>query len=343
MKELQTICWQVDAKNLEFEIIQAAAGIIKKGGLVAFPTETVYGLGASALNRQAVQRVFQAKGRPVDNPLTLHVADMKTAFAYVKDVPVEAFAMAKAFWPGPLTLVLPLHGDLPTEVTGGRQALGVRMPDHPVALALIKQSGVPLVAPSANLSGRPSPTTAEHVLQDLSGRIEAVLDGGPAGWGLESTVLDFTREKPLLLRPGVLTQEDLAPFMPGGLIVSETSPSDKYTHYTPRAVLLLVEGQDEQAVAQKMRKIAVDYEKQGQKIGLLLYEENIGIFKDFTYTIAGSRKRPATVAAGLFQVIRELDNMGVDIIICAGFNGSGLGLAIQNRLRLAAGKNIVRI
>jgi L-threonylcarbamoyladenylate synthase len=343
LKQLQTKCWRVDAKKPERQIIQAAAQIIKTGGLVAFPTETVYGLGANALDSRAVRRLFQAKARPADNPLTLHVADLKTVFAYVKDIPQEAHALAGQFWPGPLTLVLPFQGHLPAEVTGGRPALGVRMPDHPVALALIEQSGVPLVAPSANLSGRPSPTTADHVLQDLSGRIEAVLDGGPSEWGLESTVIDFTGEKPVLLRPGVLTQEDLRPFTGSLELTNKAIPSAKYAHYTPHAAFLLVEGEDDRVVLEKIGQLALHYEKQGQKVGLLLYEEDAFLFQSYIYTTAGSKSRPVSVAAGLFQAMRELDNRCVDIIICAGFHGQGLGLAIQNRLRLAAGSNTIKV
>ncbi|WP_066634021.1 L-threonylcarbamoyladenylate synthase [Desulfolucanica intricata] len=341
MRQLKTRCRKVNAQNPEPACIKEAAEIILGGGLAAFPTETVYGLGANALDGQAVRSIFKAKGRPADNPLTLHVAGFETALPYLKDVPKEACALAKAFLPGPLTMILPYRGGLPAEVTGGKDSLGVRLPDHPVALALIREAGVPLVAPSANLSGRPSPTTAGHVLEDLAGRIDVVLDGGPTGLGLESTVVDLTGDKPVMLRPGLLTPEDLVPVL--GRIEQGQAPAGKYTHYTPRAGVVLVEGSDPERVANKMRELARKYSEQGKKTGLLIYREEAGAFTGFTAEVAGSRSEPATVAAGLFGALRRLDKLGVDIIICAGFPGKGLGLAVQNRLRLAAGGNIIQI
>jgi L-threonylcarbamoyladenylate synthase len=333
--------------------INEAGLILRSGGLVAFPTETVYGLGADATNGRAVARIFQAKGRPPDNPIIVHVASRSQLRALVAGIPGKAERLMDAFWPGPLTLILPAGEKVPAEVTAGLPTVAVRMPDHPVALALIKAAGVPVAAPSANLSGKPSPTLAAHVLQDLDGRIEAILDGGPAGIGVESTVLDLTTRVPVILRPGGITQEELAACLgevevdpdaisgsfEGG---SPRSPGMKYTHYAPRAPLLLVTGSPA-AVARKIRELALGEKSGGRRAGILTYSDSSDFSAVGEAVIAGRRDRPETVAAGLYSALRRFNELGVDIILAEGLEEKGLGLAVMNRLKKAAGGRIIQV
>jgi len=344
---------KVDPVNPEPEAVQEAARILRRGGLVAFPTETVYGLGANALDGRAVAGIFTAKGRPRDNPLIVHVASMEQVTSLVENIPPAAGALMEAFWPGPLTLVLPVGKALPEEVTAGLATVAVRMPAHPAALALIGAVGAPVAAPSANISGRPSPTTAEHVLQDLCGRIEAVLDGGPAGVGVESTVLDITTSVPLILRPGGITPEELRktlgavavdPIAANGLPGGEEprSPGMKYAHYAPRAPLFLVEGRPETVTA-KIKELALERRAAGKRVGILAYGGS-GDFSSFGVVVkTGSRDRPETVAAGLYAALRRFDELDVDLILAGGLDEGGVGLAVMNRLRKAAGGRIIKV
>lgn len=344
---------KVDPVHPEAKAVEEAGRILRRGGLVAFPTETVYGLGANALDGPAVARIFEAKGRPSDNPLIVHVADQGDVNSLTERVPDTAKALMEAFWPGPLTLVLPVGKAIPAEVTAGLRTVAVRMPGHPVALALIKAAGVPIAAPSANLSGRPSPTTAEHVLQDLNGRIEAVLDGGPAGLGVESTVLDLTSSVPMVLRPGGVTPEDLREILgavevdpataagfPGG--DRPRSPGMKYAHYAPRAPLLLVEGRPE-AVAAKILELAGEQRVMGRRVGILSYSDSIDFSSVGEVVLAGEREKPETVAAELYAALRRFNDLEVDLILAEGLEERGVGLAVMNRLRKAAGGRILRV
>ncbi len=347
----ETALWQVDTNNPDPEIIRRAADILMGGGLVAFPTETVYGLGANALDAKAVESIFAAKGRPRDNPLIIHVSDLNMVCRYAGSVSNKARVLMETFWPGPLTLVMPGSEKLPRVVSAGLDSLAFRMPEHPVALALIKEAGVPLVGPSANLSGRPSPTTAQHTYNDLKGRIDAVLDGGASGMGVESTVLDITSEIPIILRPGSITPENL------GDVVGEVkldsslvdnnqtvgqprSPGMKYRHYAPSAPLVLVEGADEKVV-RELKKLAAEYVKQGKKVGILCRECNLGKYPGTLSVSAGLSEDYQSVAVALYDALRRFDGTDVDVILAEGVEPSGVGLAVANRLRRAASKVIM--
>lgn len=356
-KTKRTAFWPVDPRDPDPGTVNRAGLILRRGGLVAFPTETVYGLGANALDGPAVAGIFQAKGRPRDNPLIVHVAAQDTVYQLAAAVPDSARRLMQAFWPGPLTLVLPAGPGLPPEVTAGLNSVGLRMPAHPVALALITAAGVPVAAPSANLSGRPSPTTAEHVWQDLSGRIDAVLDGGPAGVGVESTVLDMTGPAPVVLRPGGVTPAELAAVAgevtldpgvtntaaaTGGDRRPPRSPGMKYRHYAPKAPLILVEGAPER-VPPRIRELADSYRAAGKRVGILACAESADMFSSGQVLVAGRRAEPATVAARLFAALRRFDELGVDVILAEGVEPQGVGLAVMNRLRRAAGNRVERV
>lgn len=344
---------KVDPINPEASAVEEAGRVLRQGGLVAFPTETVYGLGANALDGRASARIYKAKGRPSDNPLIVHVAGIEEVGSLVESVSGTARVLMETFWPGPLALIMPARADVPAEVTAGLNTVAVRMPDHPVALALIKAAGVPVAAPSANLSGRPSPTTAQHVLQDLNGRIEAVLDGGQTGVGVESTVLDLTVPVPTVLRPGGVTPEDLRevlgrvevdPAAASGFFSGDKhrSPGMKYAHYAPRAPLFLIEGRPE-AVASKIAELAGEQRSKGKRVGILSYSDSHDFSAFGEVVLAGLREKPETVAAGLYAALRRFDELNVDLILAEGLEVSGVGLAVMNRLRKASGGKILRV
>ena len=341
----------IDAKNLEKAEggIKKAAALLRQGGLVAFPTETVYGLGASAYSGEGVEKIFRAKGRPPDNPLIVHLDRLDTLQDLAVDIPSHAWLLAARFWPGPLTLVLKKSPRVPLEVTAGLETVALRMPLHPVALALIREAGFPLAAPSANLSGRPSPTRVEHVVEDLAGKVKIILDGGPCLVGLESTVLDITGEKPLLLRPGAVTLEELQEVLgeveiPPDLSYKDRaapSPGLKYRHYAPRAPMFLVEGSRDQ-MAEKMKEICRERRERGEKVGLLVSRENRDLFEGEVVEVLGPRNHPAEMAARLFYALRRLDSLGVDFILAETFEEKGIGLALMNRLRKAASGRVIK-
>ncbi|MGE5529309.1 MAG: L-threonylcarbamoyladenylate synthase [Patescibacteria group bacterium] len=333
-----------------FERAVARAGLVlRRGGLVAFPTETVYGLGANGLDADAVQRIFIAKGRPADNPLILHVESPAAAAAYVEDMPPAAERLAALFWPGPLTLVLPRSPRVPEIVSAGLPSLAVRVPAHPMALALIRAAGVPVAAPSANSSSRPSPTTAAHVLADLGGRIDLILDGGPTEVGLESTVLDLTGPSPRLLRPGGITVEALAAALGedglelgGGDGERPASPGMKYRHYAPRSPLTLVDGEPAAIRALIASEMALAG-RQGRTLAALVYSESVPALHGLGLVLdLGPRDDPATACRRLFTLLRECDGAGVDGILAEAGDAKGLGLAVHNRLLKAAGGHVVR-
>lgn len=356
-RPVTTTCWKVDSTRPDPEIISGAGLILCRGGLVAFPTETVYGLGANAMNADAVRKIFAAKGRPVDNPLIVHLATSQQVETVARLIMPYARDLMKAFWPGPLTLVLPGKGVLPREVTAGLDTLAVRVPDHQVARDLIQAAGVPVAAPSANTSGRPSPTTAEHVLADLDGLIDGLLDAGPAGLGVESTVLDATGEIPLILRPGGVTPEQIKSVAGAVKLDSGVngdnenntsrprSPGMKYRHYSPITPLVLVEG-EEQQVSAALKKLAWEYGEKGYCVGVLCTKE---VASDFN-NIPGNSKIIVelgdaldihNVAFNLYGALRDLDASQADIILAQGIDNRELGLAVMNRLRRAAEKIVV--
>lgn len=322
--------------NIDADIIDQAAGTLRRGGLVAFPTETVYGLGADVLNADAVKKVFEVKGRPSDNPLIVHVAGTRQLDDVVDEIPENGKTLAETFWPGPLTLVLKrtiLVSDL---VTAGLDTVAVRMPDHPVALALIRAFGEGIVGPSANLSGRPSPTTAQHVDDDLRGRIELILDSGPTTIGLESTVVDVTVDPPVILRLGGLTRERIEEAI--GKVQTDTSgdrrersPGTRHRHYTPRAKVVLVPHAD----TQKLASVLQEQRQAGQKVGCIVHSPLMAKLESGEFY----RVLPTSIeifARYLFRTLRELDAMRVDVIIVEGVDEHGLGATVMDRLRRAA-------
>lgn len=316
--------------------IAQAAAILRDGDLVAFPTETVYGLGADAFNPQAVAKIFKAKGRPSDNPLIVHIASKKDLMLVVRSVPPFARLLIDRFWPGPLTLVLPKTGLVPKMATGGLDTVAVRMPDHPAALALIRAAKTPIAAPSANRSGRPSPTSARHVQLDLEGRIDAILDGGPSRGGVESTVLDVTGKIPIILRPGQITPEQVEQVVGPVIVHSDhahnprlvRSPGMKYRHYAPRAKLILVEGNPKRVQGHIDR-----YRHQKKKVGVLAFHHRYRADNAHYY---GRNLR--AIARDLFAILREFDGKKMDVIFCETLPKKGLGLAIMDRLGRAAGR-----
>ncbi|GAB7387881.1 L-threonylcarbamoyladenylate synthase [Bacillaceae bacterium] len=330
--------------------IGEAASFLREGEVVAFPTETVYGLGGNALSAAAVEKIFRAKGRPSDNPLIVHIAHERQLNELVASVPETAERLLRHFWPGPLTLVLPKRPIVPEAVTAGLDTVAVRMPDHPVARALIEAAQLPLAAPSANLSGRPSPTSARHVLEDLEGRIAGVLDGGETGVGVESTVLDVTGEIPLLLRPGGVSLEELQAVIgpvetdPGLLGEKETprSPGMKYAHYAPRGEMWLVEGEGER-MRETIRRRAKEGRAAGRKVGILTTAEHVGDYDGDLVLSCGKAGDLRSVAQNLYRVLREFDQAKIDYILAESFPRTGLGAAIMNRLEKAAGGRIIRV
>lgn len=327
--------------------VARAAEIIRAGGLVAFPTETVYGLGADAMNAHAVERIFIAKGRPADNPIIVHVADARQAAALAREVPAVAEKLMAAFWPGPLTLLFKKAAHVPDGVTRGLDTVGVRVPAHPVALALLAAAGVPLAAPSANASGKPSPTEAEHVLDDLEGRIDAVLDGGPTGVGLESTVLDVTVSPPVILRPGGLSRERIEAVAGPVSVAPETtppgeaprSPGMKYRHYAPHAKLILYAGDPGAVHAAALQRFKV-LAGHGTEVGVLCSHESAADYPRDAVLDLGDRGDAGRAAALLYARLRALDERAVDVILVEGLHEAGLGLAVMNRLRRAAAEVI---
>jgi L-threonylcarbamoyladenylate synthase len=350
---LKTEIIKIDAANIDMNKIAYAAGVIKSGGLVAFPTETVYGLGADALNQEAVKRIFEAKGRPADNPLIVHIADKSDVNKLVMDMPADAPYLIETFWPGPLTLVMKKSEIVPFIITAGLDSVAVRMPSHPVAMALISESGVPLAAPSANTSGKPSPTIPEHVIEDMSGKIDVIIEAGSTNVGLESTVLDLTITPPMILRPGGITPAQLLEVLkevnidPGLLnsnrkVMLPKSPGVKYRHYSPKADVIVVKGELDTVVG-KINKLIKEYRQNNLKIGVLATEETKNLYCGVEVISAGSRNRPETIASNLFRALREFDNRQVDLILAEAVESSGIGLAIMNRLDKASGNNVIKV
>ncbi|WP_332628624.1 L-threonylcarbamoyladenylate synthase [Halalkalibacter flavus] len=339
----QTKYWSVDnfsGSEENLQLIKEAALWITKGEVVAFPTETVYGLGANALDERAVKRIFEAKGRPSDNPLIVHIAEIDQLRELVSDIPENAHLLMKQFWPGPLTLIFKKKEAVAPSVTAGLDTVAVRMPDHPVARELLRAAGVPVAAPSANLSGKPSPTTAGHVFHDLKGRIKGIVDGGQTGVGLESTVLDCSKDVPVLYRPGGVTKEELEEVVgkvdvdPSLLSDDETplSPGMKYTHYSPAGTLYLV--REKERILELVSQAKAD----GKCVGVLTTEEENGRYEEADVVVpCGSRTDLASVATALYGSLRKFDEHGAEVIFSEVFPYEGLGSAIMNRLEKAAG------
>lgn len=344
---------KVNKDNFKPEELADAASLLREGKLVAFPTETVYGLGANALDETAAKRIYAAKGRPSDNPLIVHIADVAALTDLAEEIPAEAYALADAFWPGPLTIILRKKACVPDGTTGGLQTVAIRFPSDPIARELIKSSGVYVAAPSANASGRPSPTTAQHVFEDMNGRIECIIDGGPVQIGVESTIVDLSGDAPLILRPGFITREDLARVLdsveydeavvskvPRAGVVAK-APGMKYRHYAPKGDMTIFEGSTADVVA-RINSEAEAKIKAGAKVGILATDETASLYKYGTVFSIGTRADEISLTAHLFYVLREFDEIGAEYIYSESFDDAALGEAIMNRLRKAAGYNIKR-
>lgn len=329
-----------------------AGEIIKKGGLVAFPTETVYGLGANALDEAAAAKIYAAKGRPSDNPLIVHIADFSALREIVEEIPECAERLADAFWPGPLTMIFRKNGRVPHGTTGGLETVAVRMPDHPIARELIRAGGGYIAAPSANTSGRPSPTKAAHVAEDMDGKIEAIIDGGDVGIGLESTIVDLTEEFPVILRPGYINEEMLGKVigkvqMDQALLqerpdLRPKAPGMKYRHYAPKASLTIVEG-EAAAVRAKINKLAEEEYRAGHQVGIIATDESAACYLRGIVKSAGTRSDERTIAAHLYGILREFDELDVVKIYSEAFETPQMGQAIMNRLIKAAGHQILHV
>ncbi|MFC0471701.1 L-threonylcarbamoyladenylate synthase [Halalkalibacter kiskunsagensis] len=341
MSYKQTKYWSVDnfsCKGENLTWIKEAALWITKGEVVAFPTETVYGLGANALDEQAVKKIFEAKGRPSDNPLIVHIAEQLQLTDLVTHIPDVAHTLMKHFWPGPLTIILKKKDTVAPSVTAGLDTVAIRIPNHPVARALLQEANVPVAAPSANLSGKPSPTSAAHVYHDLKGRIAGILDGGQTGVGVESTVLDCSKPTPILYRPGGVTKEEIealiGPIQVDPSLHSENdaplSPGMKYTHYSPTGTLYLVEDQT------KIAPLIKQAQFEGKRVGVLTTTENEHKYEADVVVACGSRENLATVASGLYESLRMFDEKEAEIIFSEVFPNEHLGIAIMNRLQKAA-------
>ena len=332
--------------------LRLAGEVIKGGGLVAFPTETVYGLGGDALNPESARKIYAAKGRPSDNPLIIHICRFEDMRGIVREVPREAEIIADVFWPGPITMILPKAENVPYETTGGLDTVAVRFPSHPVARKLIAYGGGYIAAPSANISGRPSPTAARHVTEDMNGRIEMILDAGDAGIGLESTILDLTSRKPVILRPGFVTREMLDRVLgkvdTDAAIVSPDSgqapkaPGMKYRHYAPSAELVVVDGEMD-VVVDEINRLSREKEDAGCSVGIIATEETVGRYRTGDIKCVGTRADESTVASHLYGILREFDRDGVEYIYSEAFAAEGIGSAVMNRLLKAAGHHVLHV
>lgn len=334
-----------------------AGRVIREGGLVAFPTETVYGLGGNALDKKAAAKIYKAKGRPSDNPLIVHISRISQAENIAVNISNDARRLMDEFWPGPLTIILDKTDIVPKETTGGLDTVALRMPNHPVALKLIEEAGVPIAAPSANLSGKPSPTTAGHVAEDMMGRINMIVDGGPVGIGIESTIIDMSGADPIILRPGFVTVEMLkkviGPVKVDKVVDAKSieemgedykpkAPGMKYRHYAPKAELIMYEGSVENVAAAINKKLE-EALKNGKKAAVICTDETASLYKNGCIRSIGTRAEQETIAYNLYHLLREFDDMEVDCIYGETFYGTGLGQAIMNRLIKAAGYHLEQV
>ena len=350
---MKTTLYKIDVKNINIAQMKEAGALIAAGELVAFPTETVYGLGGDALHPEAAKKIYEAKGRPSDNPLIIHIADVSDLERVAKAVPSQAKKLADAFWPGPLTMVVWKKEEVPYATTGGLETVAVRMPNHPVALELIRQSGKLIAAPSANTSGRPSPTEASHVMEDLDGRIAMVLDGGAVGIGIESTIIDLTEDVPMVLRPGYITPQMLSDVLgeevimdPGIIAADDTTkpkaPGMKYKHYAPKADMIIVDG-EELAVIEKINALTNEAHQNGKKVAVIATEETKNAYHADVILSIGARDDEDSIAKHMYKILRECDELDVELIYSESYKTPRIGQAIMNRLLKAAAHQVINL
>jgi L-threonylcarbamoyladenylate synthase len=351
---METKIVKINDSNFVEDELKEAVTTLQKGGLVAFPTETVYGLGADGLNPNASKKIYTAKGRPSDNPLILHIADFEALEELTEECPEVGRKLAEAFWPGPLTLIMKKSAKVPYSTTGGLDTVAIRMPSHPIAYELIRQSGVYIAAPSANVSGRPSPTKAEHVIEDLDGLVDMIIDGGMVEIGLESTIIDVTGSVPTILRPGFITEEMIEQVIGNinydkAVLLRELdanivpkAPGMKYKHYAPKGELTIYEGNSEQVIP-AINKIVEEKLLAGHKVGIIATDETFSMYTKGSVKTIGTRRDESTIARGLFELLREFDKEKAEFIYTESFDNNRLGQAIMNRLLKAAGYHIVKV
>lgn len=349
---MKTKIIQLDEEHIDQAAMAEAGRVICAGGLVAFPTETVYGLGGDALNAASSGRIYAAKGRPSDNPLIVHIADMDGLEKITAQVPEIALRLADRFWPGPLTMIFKKADCVPYATTGGLDTVAVRMPSNKIARELIRISGRYIAAPSANLSGRPSPTDAKHVIQDLYGRVDMILDGGESDIGLESTIIDLSGENPAILRPGYITEEMLGELIAGietdkgildmNLDIAPKAPGMKYRHYAPKGSLVIVEGDQEQVTAYINSRLE-EHKAEGKRTGVIATDETAAGYRADSVKSVGKRGDESTIAKHLFRILREFDDEEIQIIYAEAFESTGVGCAIMNRLLKAAGHKVITL
>ena len=345
--------WQkISEEHPDADVLREAGRIIKNGGLVAFPTETVYGLGGDALNPESSRKIYAAKGRPSDNPLIVHIADLSDLPRLVAYIPDAGKALAERFWPGPLTMIFQKSDLVPYETTGGLDTVAVRFPANPTALAFIKEAGGYVAAPSANTSGRPSPTKGKHVYEDLNGKIEMLLDGGDCEIGLESTIVDLTEDIPVILRPGYITEEMLSEvleqvdvdktILSAASGIAPKAPGMKYRHYAPKGDLVIVKGKTDKVVSYVNGRIEEDLHR-NKKAGVIATDETIGAYGDCVKKSVGKRSDEASIARRLYEILREFDEEAVEDIYAEAFDSTGMGQAIMNRMLKAAGHRVIEV
>ena len=349
---METKVITIDHKNIDEAVLQEAGRIIREGGLVAFPTETVYGLGGDALNKESSRKIYEAKGRPSDNPLIIHISKMEDLGAIVEEIPEAVYELAEAFWPGPLTIIMKKSDKVPKETTGGLNTVAVRMPSHPVAAKFIEYAGGYVAAPSANVSGRPSPTRAKYVVEDMTGRIDMILDGDGIDIGLESTIVDMTGVVPMILRPGYVTLDMLQKVL-GKVDIDKTildmnckeppkAPGMRYRHYAPKGQLTIVEGDVEKTI-DRINELTQKAHEKGEKVGIIGTEETRNRYLGDYIKSVGKRSDEESIARTLYSILREFDDEDVTVIYSESFSDCSMGQAIMNRLLKAAGHQIVYV
>lgn len=345
---MNTIISKIDINNIDKNEIKKQSKLLSEGKTVIFPTETVYGLGANALDEDAVKKIYEAKGRPSDNPLIVHIYDKEEVYNLAENINEKAKTIMDKFWPGPITIILNKKNIVPYRTSGGLETVAIRMPSHLIAREIIKEAGVPIAAPSANISGRPSPTKADHVYEEMNGRVSGIVLGGDCNFGLESTVLDVTTENPMILRPGSITKEDLEKVI-GEVSIDPSlerkednkkakAPGMKYTHYSPDADVYIVSGNIEDTIS-KINSLVVENNKKGLKTGVMCLEQNKNSYKGEVVSLGSTLDE---VGSNLFDVLRQMDKMNIDIVYSEEFPRDGVGQAIMNRLLKSAGYKTIK-